>query len=231
MYLGKGSNKKKEKKDMERKSKRTIIIAICFFATFVLWTALLKLVDVQEIGPRASSVGMATLNGAVRDFFGVNFSFYIITDWLGLVPIAVAFGFTVLGLVQWIKRKSIFRVDYSILMLGVFYIAVIASYLFFEFVVINFRPTLINGYLEASYPSSTTMIVITVMTTAIMQFRERIKNDLLRRILITIIVAFIAFMLIFRIASGVHWISDIIGGVLLSVSLVFGYRFLLEFKK
>lgn len=231
MYLGKGSNKKKEKKDMERKSKRTIIIAICFFATFVLWTALLKLVDVQEIGPRASSVGMATLNGAVRDFFGVNFSFYIITDWLGLVPIAVAFGFTVLGLVQWIKRKSIFRVDYSILMLGVFYIAVIASYLFFEFVVINFRPTLINGYLEASYPSSTTMVVITVMTTAIMQFSERIKNDLLRRILITIIVVFIAFMLIFRIASGVHWISDIIGGVLLSVSLVFGYRFLLEIKK
>ena len=231
MYLGKGSNKKKEKKDMERKSKRTIIIAICFFATFVLWTALLKLVDVQEIGPRASSVGMATLNGAVRDFFGVNFSFYIITDWLGLVPIAVAFGFTVLGLVQWIKRKSIFRVDYSILMLGVFYIAVIASYLFFEFVVIKFRPTLINGYLEASYPSSTTMVVITVMTTAIMQFSERIKNDLLRRILITIIVVFIAFMLIFRIASGVHWISDIIGGVLLSVSLVFGYRFLLEIKK
>ena len=193
------------------------------FAVFVLWTVLVCFVDVRAIGPQESSVGFATLNGYIHDLTGVNMRLYVITDWLGLVPIGVAFGFAVLGLVQWIKRKSLLKVDRSILTLGGFYIVVMAAYILFEIVVINYRPTLIGGYLEASYPSSTTMLVMCVMPTAMMQFSKRIKNDLFRRCVMFIIIAFIVFMVIGRLVSGVHWISDIIGGALFSTSVVLMY--------
>ena len=193
------------------------------FAVFVLWTVLVCFVDVRAIGPQGSSVGFATLNGYIHDLTGVNMRLYVITDWLGLVPIGVAFGFAVLGLVQWIKRKSLLKVDRSILTLGGFYIVVMAAYILFEIVVINYRPTLIGGYLEASYPSSTTMLVMCVMPTAMMQLRTRIKNDLFRRCVMFTITVFIVFMVIGRLVSGVHWITDIIGGALFSTSIVLMY--------
>ena len=192
-------------------------------AVFVLWTVLIRFVDVEAIGPRQSSVGFATLNGYIHNLTGVNMSLYIITDWLGLVPIGVAFGFSVLGIVQCIKRKSLLKVDRSILTLGGFYIVVMAVYILFEIVVINYRPTLIDGYLEASYPSSTTILVMCVMPTAMMQLRTRIKNDLFRRCVMLTITVFITFMVIGRLVSGVHWITDIIGGALLSTAIVLMY--------
>ena len=198
-------------------------MGVCLLAVFVLWTMLICFVDVQAIGPQESSVGFATMNGYFHNLTGVNMSLYVITDWLGLVPIGVAFGFAVLGLVQWIKRKSLLKVDRSILALGGFYIVAMAVYILFEIVVINYRPTLINGYLEASYPSSTTMLVMCVMPTAMMQLCARIKNDLFRRCVMLVIAAFIVFMVIGRLVSGVHWISDIIGGVLFSAGLVLMY--------
>ena len=191
--------------------------------SFVLWTVLVRFVDVRAIGPEGSSVGFATLNGFVHELAGVNWLLYTVTDWLGLVPIAVALGFAILGLVQLIKRKSLWKVDHSILALSVFYIVVIVAYIFFEMVVINYRPTLIDGYLEASYPSSTTMLVMCVMPTAMMQLRTRIKNKAFRRCVMLVISVFIAFMVIARLVSGVHWITDIIGGALLSAAIVLMY--------
>ena len=192
-------------------------------AVFVLWTVLICFVDVQAIGPEGSSVGFSTMNALIHELTGVNWFLYTVTDWLGLVPIGVAFGFAVLGLVQWIKRKSLLKVDRSILTLGGFYIVVMAVYILFEIVVINYRPTLINGYLEASYPSSTTMLVMCVMPTAMMQLGTRIKNNLFRRCVMLVIAVFIVFMVIGRLVAGVHWISDIIGGALLSAGLVMMY--------
>ena len=205
---------------MKKKSIRLFFVGVILLALFVLWTVLLLFVDVRSIGPQESSVGFATLNEFVCELTGVNWFLYTVTDWLGLVPIAVAFGFAVLGLAQWIKRKSLFKVDLSILALGVFYVFVMSVYILFEIVVINYRPTLIDGYLEASYPSSTTILVMCVMPTAMMQLRARIKNKMLRRCVITLIAAFITFMVIGRLLSGVHWITDIIGGSLFSVGAV-----------
>ena len=208
---------------MEKKNSRLFWVGVGLLAVFVLWTVLIRFVDVEAIGPRQSSVGFATLNGYIHNLTGVNMSLYIITDWLGLVPIGVAFGFAVLGIVQCIKRKSLLKVDRSILTLGGFYIVVMAVYILFEIVVINYRPTLINGYLEASYPSSTTMLVMCVMPTAMMQLRPRIKNNLFRRCVMLVIAVFIAFMVIGRLVSGVHWITDIIGGALFSTAIVLMY--------
>ena len=208
---------------MKKKSRRLFFLGASLLAAFVLWTVLVCFVDVQAIGPEGSSVGFATLNGCVHDFTGVNISLYVITDWLGLIPIGVAFGFAVLGLVQWIKRKSILKVDRSILVLGGFYIVVMAVYVLFEMVVINYRPTLIDGYLEASYPSSTTMLVMCVMPTAMIQLRARIKNKVFSRCVMIAIAVFIVFMIIGRLVSGVHWITDIIGGALVSAAIVLMY--------
>ena len=208
---------------MKKKNRRSFWIGAGLLAVFVLWTVLICFVDVQAIGPEGSSVGFSTINGFIHELTGVNWFLYTVTDWLGLVPIGVAFGFAVLGLVQWIKRKSLLKVDRSILTLGGFYIVVMAVYILFEIVVINYRPTLINGHLEVSYPSSTTMLVMCVMPTAMMQLRARIKNDLFRRCVMFAIAVFIAFMVIGRLVSGVHWISDIIGGVLLSAGPVMMY--------
>ena len=208
---------------MKNTDKKRIFVGAGFLAAFVLWTVLVSFVDVRAIGPNGSSVGFAALNGYVHKFTGVNFHLYTITDWLGLVPIGVAFGFAVLGLVQWIKRKSLLKVDRSLLALGGFYVVVLVAYIFFEIVVINYRPTRIDGYLEASYPSSTTMLVMCVMPAAMMQLHERIKNDVFRRCVMISIAAFIAFMVVGRLVSGVHWLSDIIGGALLSTGLVIIY--------
>ena len=209
---------------MKKKNQKNFCIAICMLIAFVMWTVAIRFVDVQAIGPQESSVGFATINQFVHNLTGVHMSLYTITDWLGLVPLMFVMGFGTLGLIQWIKRKHLLKVDYSILVLGGFYIVVMAAYVLFEVLVINYRPVLINGILEASYPSSTTMLVMCVMPTAIMQFDIRIKNDVLKRCATYAITAFIVFMVIGRLVSGVHWFTDIIGGALFSTGLVLMHR-------
>lgn len=210
--------------------KRKFCFALGLLAAFALWTIAISLIDVQAIGPQGSTVGFATLNRMVYTRTGVHMQLYTITDWLGLVPVAFGFGFALLGLAQWIKRKSILKVDRSILILGAFYIVTLAAYLFFESYVINYRPVLIAGHLEASYPSSTTLLVLCVMPTAIIQLRERIKNHALRKAVTIAITSFIAFMVAGRVVSGVHWLTDIIGGILLSAGLVMIYDSLIGGK-
>ena len=204
--------------------KKKLLIAAGFLSAFALWTVALLFVDVAAIGPNASQVGFSTLNGFFHNLTGVHMSLYVITDWLGLVPLIVAMGFGILGLTQWIQRGSLFKVDRSILALGGFYILVMAAFLFFESFVINYRPILIQGHLEASYPSSTTLLSMCVMPTAILQLKDRIANPTLRKIVFILIVAFTAFMVIARLISGVHWLSDIIGGALLSIGLICLYK-------
>ena len=210
--------------------KRNFCIALGLLAAFALWTIAIRFIDVQPIGPQGSTVGFATLNSIIHTRTGVHMQLYTITDWLGLVPVAFGFGFAMLGLAQWIKRKSLLKVDRSILVLGGFYIATMAAYLVFESFVINYRPVLIAGNLEASYPSSTTLLVLCVMPTAMMQLRGRINNRVLRGGVSIAIASFIVFMVAGRLVSGVHWLTDIIGGILLSAGLVTMYDSLIEEK-
>ena len=208
---------------MRKEKQNSLWIALGLLIAFMVWTVAIKFVDVQAIGPQESTVGFAKINQFVHNLTDVHMTLYTITDWLGLVPLMVAMGFGILGLCEWIKRKHILRVDYSILVLGGFYIVVMAVYVLFEMLTLNYRPVLINGILEASYPSSTTMLVMCVMPTAIMQFNERIRNNVLRRSVSVVITAFIVFMVIGRLVSGVHWFTDIVGGALLSAGLVVLY--------
>ena len=211
---------------MEKRSKILLFVGFGLVLSFALWTILVKYVGVEGIGPHQSKVGFAALNGWFHNLTGVNFTLYTITDWLGLVPIGVALAFAVFGLVQWIKRKSLLKVDRNIIGLGLFYLVVMAAYILFEMYVVNFRPVLIAGFLEASYPSSTTLLVLCVMPTAVLQLNERIKNWVFRCCVAIAIIAFIVFMVVGRLISGVHWLTDIIGGILLSAGLVTMYDYL-----
>lgn len=129
---------------------------------------------------------------------------YTITDWLGLVPIFICIIFGGIGFVQLIKRKSLFKVDCDIILLGIYYIIVIGYYLIFEMIPINYRPILIEGFMEASYPSSTTLLVLSAMPTLIYQVNYRLKNDALKKIISISAILFSIFMVIGRLVSGVE---------------------------
>ena len=214
----------------EKYSKKKIIAALSLLTLFVLWTVAVSFIDVREIGPEGSPVGFAILNSFVHKLTGVHMALYTITDWLGILPLGIMFAFAVLGLSQWIRRKSIFKVDRSIIVLGMFYIFVAIVYLLFETIIINYRPVLIEGILEASYPSSTTVLAMCIIPTAMMQFNIRIRNRAVRYAVLTVLAALASFMVIGRFISGVHWASDIIGGMLLSAGMVVLYDFICSLR-
>ncbi len=209
---------------MKTNGKKLAVIGACLLLAFVLWTVLIQCVDVQAAGPEGSSVGFASVNTWFHQLTGEHMGLYNITDWLGLVPIVVCLCFGALGLWQLIKRKSLKKVDADILLLGGYYIIVICCYLLFEMVPVNYRPVLIEGVLEASYPSSTTLLVLSVMPTLIFQVNRRAADETVKKITALLTILFSAFMVIGRLISGVHWLTDILGAVLLSAGLYLLYR-------
>lgn len=216
---------------MKRNIKLQFWAGLLLLELFVIYTVSLTVVDLQPIGPQGSWVAYGTLNKAVHELFGVHMMLYHITDWAGVVAIVVAFGFAVLGLVQWIKRKRILNVDSNLLALGVFYIVVFGVFVFFEYHVINRRPVLINGILEASYPSSTTMLAMCVLPTAMMQFQRYIRKLWLRNTVKILCGCFTAFMVLGRLVCGVHWFTDILGGVIFSAGMILLYSAAMRWLK
>ena len=206
------------------KEKRNLLAWAGLIGAFALWTVLIRWVDVQAVGQNGTKIGFADFNVWFHQLTGVHMTLYTITDWLGLVPIFICLCFGVLGLVQLIKRRSLLRVDPDILLLGIYYVLVIACYLIFEMIPVNYRPVLIEGRLEASYPSSTTLLVLSVMPTLWFQANRRVTNAMIRKAVAVFVVTFSVFMVIGRLVSGVHWATDIIGSILLSAGLYMLYR-------
>lgn len=209
---------------MKRNGKKLFYTGITLIGLFALWTLLIQTVDVQSAGPAASKIGFAKLNIRFHQRTGVHMGLYTLTDWLGLVPVAVCAGFALVGLGQWIRRKRLRNVDLDILLLGIYYLTVIACYLFFEAVPINFRPVLIEGRLETSYPSSTTLLVCCIMPTLTFQVNRRSNRTGITALTAVAANLFSLFTVIGRLLSGVHWLTDIIGSVLLSGGLFCLYR-------
>ena len=204
---------------MKKNEKKNLLIGSIFIAMFAVWTVLILTVDVQPLGQNGTSIGFATFNCWFHHFTGVNMVIYTITDWMGLVPVAICLSFAGIGLVQLIKRRSLFRVDADIMILGVYFVIVFLAYAIFEMIPINYRPILIEGRMEASYPSSTTLLVLSVMPALIEQIQRRLSDIRVKRIITIAAIAFSVFMVTGRLISGVHWLTVIVGGELLSVGL------------
>lgn len=213
---------------MNKKSFVLLTIGTICLVAFTVWTLLVMFIDVKPLGVDNTNIGLSTFNLWVFNSLGTNMIFYVVTDWLGLVPIAICICFGVVGLVELIKRKSLFKVDKDIILLGIYYVFVIFLYLLFEMIVINYRPILIDGYKESSYPSSTTLLVLSVMPTLSFETNRRLKNKWVRLAINLFSVSFSLFMVIGRLISGVHWISDIIGSIILSSGLFIMYLFSLS---
>lgn len=209
---------------MTGNGKRFLLTGVIFILLFGLWTLLITAIDVQIAGQTDSKVGFATFNCWFHKLTGVHMLIYYVTDWLGLVPVFICMMFGVLGLIQLLRRKSLFKVDFDIILLGIYYVIVIFCYLIFEMIPINYRPILIEGFKEASYPSSTTLLVLSVMPTLGFQVKRRLKNLVLERIILFSTMVFSLFMVIGRLISGVHWFTDIVGSVLLSAGLFSIYK-------
>lgn len=209
---------------MKKNEKKSLLIGSIFLAMFAVWTVLILTVDVQPLGQNGTGIGFATFNCWFHHFTGVNMVIYTITDWMGLVLVAICLSFAGMGLVQLIKRRSLFRVDADIMILGVYFVIVFLAYAIFEMIPINYRPILIEGKMEASYPSSTTLLVLSVMPALNEQIQRRLSGITAKRIIKIVEIAFSAFMVIGRLVSGVHWFTDIVGGVLLSAGVFMLYK-------
>lgn len=209
---------------MKKNGKKLLISGGVLLATFAIWTWLIQWVDVQPAGQGGTDIGFASFNSWFHSVTGVHLSIYTITDWAGLVPIFVCIVFGGIGLYQLIKRRSLFKVDRDLIFLGGYYVVVIFGYLIFEMIPINYRPILIEGILEASYPSSTTLLVLSVMPTLIFQVNRRVTSLTVKRIIGVLTIAFSVFMVIGRLIAGVHWFTDIVGAVILSAGLFCLYK-------
>lgn len=216
-------NLKKGGKTM-KSNKKDFIYSAVFLTAFCLWTYLVLIFDRKPIGLNGSKVGFATINSWFHSLTGANMILYNITDWLGLVPIFICMIFGVVGFTQLVKRKNLLKVDFDIIILGLYYIVVILSYLIFEMLPINYRPIFIDGYAQFSYPSSTTLLVLSVMPTLNFQVNRRIKCAKIKHIIVGLSTVFSVFMVVGRLISGVHWLTDIIGACLLSAGLFSVYK-------
>ncbi len=209
---------------MKKNGIKRFFPGILLLALFLLWTVAVKTVDVAQAGETATLVGFATLNSRFHSLTGVHMWIYDLTDLLSVIPLGVCALFGLLGALQLIRRKSLREVDRDILLLGIYYVVVIGAFFLFEVFPVNFRPIFIEGKLEASYPSSTTLLVLSVMPTLPFQIDRRCGKAGLKWAVRILTALFSGFMVIGRLVCGVHWLTDIVGGLVLSVGLFLLYR-------
>lgn len=199
--------------------KKNIIISIVLIILSVLFTELVKNIDVKPIGPNESLVGFADINRLFHNLIGSNMIIYKITEFLGYIPIVMALVYVFIGLKELIERKSLLKVDREMYILALFYVLVVGVYVFFEKFIVNYRPILIDGVLEASYPSSHTLMSICLCGSSIIINKKIFKNkfgDVENILSVTLIL----LIVIGRIISGVHWFTDILGGIIISSALL-----------
>ena len=210
--------------------RRNLIITTLLLISSIIFIVLLKRVDIKCDAVNNSCIGFATINQFIFNKVGVNMTWYVITNWLGIILIIMSMVYAIIGLKQLIKRKGIRRVDKKIIILGIFYIVVILIYILFEEYNINYRPILMNGFLEASFPSSHTLIIICLCGSSIIINNKLFKNTFTK--IVNVISLFIIIITIIgRLISGVHWFTDIVGGILISSFLLMLFYLVLNLNK
>ena len=200
------------------RNKRNFMFSGILFLLFIIFTVVVKIVDVHSIGPEGSLVGLATINNSFKDVLPLNETIYKVSEILGYISLLIVAMYGIIGIKQLIERKSIFKVDRNILLLGMFYILVAIVYVIFEFVVINYRPVLLDG-LEASYPSSHTVLSICVCISSVIVSKSVLGDKKFVKVFNILSIILMVLVVLTRFLSGVHWLTDILGGILISLAL------------
>ena len=214
-----------------KNKRKYLIFGIAFFLMFIIFTTIIKFIDVKNIGPHNTSVGLATINNFFVNKIGFNNKIYKITEILGIIPIIIVLIYAIIGLYSLIEEKSFKKVNKNLYYLAIFYIIVLGIYVLFEKVIINFRPVVIEGILESSYPSSHTILAICICGSSIILNNSIFKNNKIAKFENIISFIIIIMLPLLRFISGVHWFTDIIGGVLLSLSLLLFFKYFVDCKK
>ena len=107
-------------------------------------------------------------------------------------------------------------------MLGVVYVLVILTYVLFEKIPFNYRPVVLDPTegLEPSYPSTHTMLILTIFGTVISLLGDYFKNAKLVLLLKILCLVIMAITIVGRLVCGVHWFTDIAGGVIISLFFI-----------
>ena len=220
------------------KTLRYYYSAIGWFVGFLVFTLSLKIIDVRPIlmcdmdnNPveklaKEPKVGWFALNSFVHNATGVSNDWYSITKYIGLLSFAMVAVFAGLGIWQLIQRKSLKKVDQDLMVLAVTYFITFVFYILFDLIPINYRPVIldIEEGLEASFPSTHTLLAVVIFSTAILQIRRRLKEPAVKNILTVVCLTFMFLIVGGRLISGVHWFTDIVGGIILGAAIICFYK-------
>ena len=209
---------------MQDTNKRNLYITAALFILFVIFTFAVSVIGVDAVGPEGTSVGFASLNQKFAQSHDYSSVWYAVTKILGVIAILICVFFAANGVLQLVSGKSLKKVSPKLLVLAGLYVAVLVFYVVFNKIVINYRPVLeADGSLEASYPSSHAMLAVCVFISAIIQIMTGKGSEKFKKIVCVVLGVFTVIMVIGRLLSGVHWLTDIIGGVILSAALLMAY--------
>lgn len=211
-----------------KSSKKTIFMGGILMVLFVIFTILVKTVNVGAVGPENSVVGFSGINKAFFDFSGQNGFCYHLSEYIGYFSFLVVFLFALYGVYELIKRKSFKKIDKQIVALGIFYVVVAVFFAIFEKVIINYRPVIedIEEGLEASYPSTHVLIIVCIMGSTSIVLSSLFRGSGSKTVVAACVISFVLAVIgvIARLFSGVHWLTDVFGGLLLSMSLLTMFR-------
>ena len=223
ILIKEGTFEMNKKEFVTKELRNNIIISVLMTLCFILFTYLVGHLDVARVGEAPEAVGFSKINAT---FYGLGYHkfFYILSELLGYAAILVALFFVFVGAYQLITGKSLKAVDGEIYILGGFYALVLFFYALFEKVIINYRPYILDEAEgpEASYPSSHTVLAMCIFMTAAVLASKYIKVERIANITKIVLIAMMAATILFRLLSGVHWFTDIVGGMLLS-TMLFSY--------
>ena len=201
-----------------------LIVACVLLAAFIALTICLLFVDVRAAGESGAEVGFATINQKVWQAIGQSAAALTVSEVCGLCMIAAVGAFGITGLVQVIRRKGFLRADKELYVMAGGLVLLAAAYVFFEIFVVNCRPVLDGGELAASYPSSHAMLATAVAGMGMAYLHSRQRKGVLINVLIGLLNGVSVATVACRLLGGVHWLSDIVGGVLLGMVIVYAYR-------
>ena len=207
------------------------VVSLLLIIVSIIYILLIKLVDVASIGPKGSEVGFSSINGWFNNIFSYNSTIYIITEVLGYIALLIIVVFACIGIYQLIKRKSIKKVDKEIIVLGIFYVIVLFFYVLFDKVAINYRPVLLEGVLEPSFPSSHTLLAMFVCGSAIIINNKLFEKNEYKKIINVLLIVLMVLIIVGRLLSGVHWITDVVGGILIATTLLYIFNYIINYRK
>ena len=207
------------------------VVSLLLIIVSIIYILLIKLVDVASIGPRSSEVGFSSINGWFNNIFSYNSTIYKITEVLGYIALLIIVVFALLGLYQLIKRKSIKKVDKEIIVLGIFYVIVLFLYVLFDKVAINYRPVLLEGVLEPSFPSSHTLLAMFVCGSAVIMNNKLFEKNEYKKLINVLLIVLMVLIIVGRLLSGVHWITDVVGGILIATTLLYIFNYIINYRK